>query len=592
MIESFILEYQKKFFNEFSDDFAGKIKKFKELISDPFLHPSNDLIKTLNQISMKLNEPLTLAVIGQFSSGKSSFLNALLGTNLPTGIVPVTAKPTKICYAPAEILGVTYNDGAIKMMEISQMADFVDQRKDLIDVKELTIFIPNEILKIINFIDTPGLNSRSEEDTKQTLKILKQANGIIWISLIENAGRNSEIGELKLIPQELKSNAICLLSQKDKLNKDQIANALEHAKITYEDNFAKIVAISSKEKNAGFDGGFEEINDFIKNISSKSLQIRAQNIKKDILNGYEILENITNEMKGILRNFLSNFEEKNCEILEKNRKNFELFYTKIKEISGEISGEIMKNLSQKDGFYYKKSSGFLAKNYEKISYKKPFLNTDNALSNLIYQQDTLSKKFKKIKKELETTKDEISLSLRENLKNFKDEILFYKGKFESIRKINKNQSDIEFAQIRAFASQSLTLFYDDFDKSLENFIQNLELFVEEISIKIATNYENAIKLTLYFIDDKIKRSCEDYEESPETFVLFYPKKSEVENRILTALNYYEFENSLIGNHTFLDKNFRILKENFQKILEEKLNLLNQKNKFFEEQKNFIENIEI
>lgn len=592
MIEIFIKEYQKKFFNQFSNDFSGKIKKFKKALSDPSLNPSNDLIKNLKEISTKLNEPLTIAVIGQFSSGKSSFLNALLGLNLPTGIVPVTAKPTKICYAPASMLGVIYNDGAMKMTDLQNLSTFVDQRKSLIDVKELIIYTPNKILQNISFIDTPGFNSRSDDDTKETQKILKNANGIIWISLIENAARKSELDELNLIPKELKNNSICLLSQRDKLNENDAKHTLEHAKTTYDNFFKKIVAISSKEYQDGKDGGFNEIFDFIKTINNESLKLRAKNIKKDVLNGYEILEKIILNMSEILQNFLPNFKEKNNEILEKNNKIFELFYAKIKEISDEISGEIMKNLSEQSGFYYKKNNKFLNKNYEKIEYKKPYINADNALSNLIYQNDFFAKKFKKIKKDLENTKNSILFDLDLNLQTLKNEILLYKGKFESIRKLNKNQSDIEFAQIRTYASESLSKFFDDFDKSRQNFVKDLELFVEEILIKIVTNYENAIKLTIYFIDDKIKRSCENYEESPEVFPLFYPKKSEINDRILTALNYYEFENFLIGNRTFLHKNFANLNDEFEKILNEKLKILELKILDLQRKKEIVDNIEI
>ena len=42
---------------------------------------------------------LKIAIVGQFSSGKSSFINALLGGEiLPSGVIPVTAKVCEISY--------------------------------------------------------------------------------------------------------------------------------------------------------------------------------------------------------------------------------------------------------------------------------------------------------------------------------------------------------------------------------------------------------------------------------------------------------------------------------------------------------------
>jgi hypothetical protein len=50
--------------------------------------------------------------VGQFKRGKSMLLNALLGADiLPTGVIPVTAIPTFLQFAPAWRLRVTFNAG-------------------------------------------------------------------------------------------------------------------------------------------------------------------------------------------------------------------------------------------------------------------------------------------------------------------------------------------------------------------------------------------------------------------------------------------------------------------------------------------------
>ena len=73
-------------------------------------------------------------------------------------------------------------------------------------VKALYIHLPNEILKKVSFIDTPGLNSRSAKDTAETMKILKECSGLIWLSLIDNAARAGELNELSLVPKTLKNH--------------------------------------------------------------------------------------------------------------------------------------------------------------------------------------------------------------------------------------------------------------------------------------------------------------------------------------------------------------------------------------------------
>lgn len=54
---------------------------------------------TLDTLARDLDKPITIAIVGQFSSGKSTFLNAIMGrTILPSGITPITSKVCTICF--------------------------------------------------------------------------------------------------------------------------------------------------------------------------------------------------------------------------------------------------------------------------------------------------------------------------------------------------------------------------------------------------------------------------------------------------------------------------------------------------------------
>ncbi len=67
---------------------------------------------TLQSLTQSIQEPMKVAIIGQFSSGKSTFLNALLGKNiLPSGITPITAKICHIVYGQDYALEIHYKNG-------------------------------------------------------------------------------------------------------------------------------------------------------------------------------------------------------------------------------------------------------------------------------------------------------------------------------------------------------------------------------------------------------------------------------------------------------------------------------------------------
>src|ERR1700694_5640462 len=61
-----------------------------------------DDVNQLRQAELDLDELFLLVVVGEFNSGKSAFINALLGARvLREGVTPTTAVITRLRYAPA-----------------------------------------------------------------------------------------------------------------------------------------------------------------------------------------------------------------------------------------------------------------------------------------------------------------------------------------------------------------------------------------------------------------------------------------------------------------------------------------------------------
>ncbi|MFA6742489.1 MAG: dynamin family protein, partial [Arcobacteraceae bacterium] len=192
ILKSFVNEYRETYSLQevvYEDGLVGDIKKIQTKLLDEKFLPSNQLEGILKKQIRRARYPMEIAITGQFSSGKSTFLNALLSRNiLPTGITPVTSKVNFINYGEEYKLKITYYSGAQEFAPIESIADFTDQRQDeMQDIKYLTLYAPMDILKDISFVDTPGLNSQSQSDTETTRKVLRDVGGIIWLTLIDNA---------------------------------------------------------------------------------------------------------------------------------------------------------------------------------------------------------------------------------------------------------------------------------------------------------------------------------------------------------------------------------------------------------------------
>jgi len=251
ILEDFVLEFKDNFFEKeivYEDGLLGDIRKVQTQLLDEKFLPSRQLERILNKQIRRARYPMEVAITGQFSSGKSTFLNALLSKNiLPTGITPVTSKVNFINYGAEYKLKITYYSGAQEYAPIESIADFTDQREhEMKDIKYLTLYAPLEILKEISFVDTPGLNSQSQSDTDITKKVLRDVGGIIWLTLIDNAGKMSEAEVLEDYMELFKDKSLCVLNQKDKFTEDQILTTTNYVSDKFNKYFSQVVPISAK----------------------------------------------------------------------------------------------------------------------------------------------------------------------------------------------------------------------------------------------------------------------------------------------------------------------------------------------------------
>jgi GTP-binding protein EngB required for normal cell division len=137
-------------------------------------------------------DQFNLMVVGRFSRGKSTLMNAILGGDyLPTGIVPLTSVITTVRYGSRPQVVLHFRDSGLnREVPLSQMDEYVTQRGNPGNAKKIAwaeIQLPVEILRRgFFFVDTPGLGSPIIENTLTTERFLPQADAFILVTSYES----------------------------------------------------------------------------------------------------------------------------------------------------------------------------------------------------------------------------------------------------------------------------------------------------------------------------------------------------------------------------------------------------------------------
>lgn len=585
MFEEFINAYKTRYFKIFSDDFRGRFRRLQNELTEPKFHPSSELERELNKLDLFLSSPLTVAIVGQFSSGKSTFLNALLGNEiLPSGLTPVTSKPTFIRYGTAPGLSVLYENGKQLYLGVEEIGQFVDQRVFGDDVSRLCVYAPSEILKLVNFVDTPGLNSLSKADTAVTHEVLKDVAGVIWLSLADNAARASEAAQIEEFLAGGGKTAICLLNQKDKLSKDELERLKNHAQTTYGRFFERIIAVSAKQAVMAQTNGdaallaesnFSEVISAIRElfggeeIKEKFVREKCARLVAVNAEQHEKIAKIYEKAGEIISKFDAELESNLKAVQENFKPKIELAFNELKHVAKLVADEILASLKSVTKYKYAPRKTLLKGEYfEASSYEAVDFDSDEVFSKLIYNDVKFAKFFRTYKRGISALQEEIGAALDEIYARLEREFMIYKSEFENAQKEDETHSDTVFADVRTYAGQVYRTFLRDYETAKFKGLQKTALFFEKLNLKVAANYENAVKIAVYFLKEKIAGSMRAHEQNG--FALFIPSFDEVQDRVLTSLNLYEFENEMLGNASFLNKILSALKSEFVQIKSEKL----------------------
>jgi small GTP-binding protein len=158
--------------------------------------------KTLQKSLQQLDELFLLVIVGEFNSGKSAFINALLGERfLDEGVTPTTAQ---ICIL---------HHGQVTDQEVHE--DGI-----------LSATYPAAFLQEINIVDTPGTNAIIRSHEQLTEDFVPRSDLVVFVTSADRPFTESERAFMERI-REWGKKVVILLNKIDLLEDEEVTQVVE-----------------------------------------------------------------------------------------------------------------------------------------------------------------------------------------------------------------------------------------------------------------------------------------------------------------------------------------------------------------------------
>lgn len=258
------------------------------------------LAKTVQNLQENINQPFLFVVIGEVKAGKSSFINALLGSGeiCEVGADPRTNMVAKIVYAEGE--GYSRETKPSELREIGR---------------------PVPILQQIAIVDTPGTNSPFQKHEDITKEFIPNSDLVIFVFFSKNPYTNTAWSLVDFSHREWRKPVVFVLQQADLADDRELQSSIQYInqeaqkrQIADPKVFATSARLAESTGQAGaqengqadgqissqleVDGGFAAVQDFIRDTITGGQGYRLK-LTSNIGSAEEIVVRLDRDMELI-----------------------------------------------------------------------------------------------------------------------------------------------------------------------------------------------------------------------------------------------------------------------------------------------------
>lgn len=177
------------------------------------MEPTARAFPTMDDLDMPDRKP-RIALMGEFSAGKSTLSNLLMGAApLPTKVTATQLPPVWISWGE----GAPYRedlDGDTHAIDIARLAEI-----DPAETRMIRIFGKSSILEQCDIIDMPGISDPNMASDVWE-RVIGKADGVIWCTHATQAWRQSEASVWESLDPQLFDRSLLLVTRFDKLHSE------------------------------------------------------------------------------------------------------------------------------------------------------------------------------------------------------------------------------------------------------------------------------------------------------------------------------------------------------------------------------------
>jgi predicted GTPase len=198
-----------------------------EIVRDVKRSSDPESERRYQELSVRLaTDQFNIVVAGRFSRGKTSLMNAVLGSDwLPTGIVPLTSVITTVRYGTRERVLIEYETGGLRSdVPLTELRKYVTEEGNpgnRMRVKVAEVQLPAELLRRgFCFVDTPGLGSAIAANELTTERYIPEIDALILVTSFEGPLSDDEIRFLQLTKNGIKK-VFVIINKSDLASPDE-----------------------------------------------------------------------------------------------------------------------------------------------------------------------------------------------------------------------------------------------------------------------------------------------------------------------------------------------------------------------------------